>query len=164
MHNDSEVCTHSEPPAPSSLAAPLHRVWQLCRVWMLAFSCRSSCCRLTCGITTPMMLVAADAAAALAPHRSGLLCLPPRRQQLRPARQSSLQCSATAAAFAAAASFDSSGGSAAAEGRVEKRGFPAFLAAIRAIFFYTTTLIFATPLFCLMLLAYPYVLKFDKFR
>ncbi|KAL4450698.1 hypothetical protein ABPG77_001054 [Micractinium sp. CCAP 211/92] len=44
------------------------------------------------------------------------------------------------------------------------RRFPAFLAAIRAVLFYTTTFVFAAPLFLFMLLVYPYVLKFDKYR
>jgi 1-acyl-sn-glycerol-3-phosphate acyltransferase len=37
-------------------------------------------------------------------------------------------------------------------------------AAVRAICFYLTTFVFATPLFCFMLLAYPFVMLFDKYR
>lgn len=85
-----------------------------------------------------------------------------RGRQLQP-------CVASAAVWAAA-SFDAPapsgggvGGDAAWEPAMARR-FPAFLAAIRAVLFYTTTFLFAAPLFCLMLLVYPYVLTFDKFR
>jgi hypothetical protein len=42
--------------------------------------------------------------------------------------------------------------------------FAAFLAVVRAALFYITTFIFATPLFCVMLAVYPYVMLFDKYR
>jgi hypothetical protein len=44
------------------------------------------------------------------------------------------------------------------------RGFAVAMAATRAVLFYTTTFLFASPLFVVMLAAYPYVLLFDKFR
>ncbi|KAL4853990.1 1-acyl-sn-glycerol-3-phosphate acyltransferase [Chlorella vulgaris] len=44
------------------------------------------------------------------------------------------------------------------------RGFAVAVAATRAVLFYTTTFLFASPLFVVMLAAYPYVLLFDKFR
>lgn len=75
-------------------------------------------------------------------------------------------CVASAAVWAAAA-FDApapgGGGDAVWEPAMARR-FPAFLAAIRAVLFYTTTFVFAAPLFLFMLLVYPYVLKFDKYR
>lgn len=51
-------------------------------------------------------------------------------------------------------------------GMLSRRGkLPvAFLAALRAVLFYITTFIFATPLFGVMLAIYPYVLLFDKYR
>lgn len=83
-----------------------------------------------------------------------------RGRQLQP-------CASASAAVWAAASYDapvpSGGGDSAWEPPAARR-FPAFLAAIRAALFYTTTFLFAAPLFCLMLLAYPYVMAFDKFR
>ena len=42
--------------------------------------------------------------------------------------------------------------------------FPQWIAAIRALLFYTTTFVFAAPLFVLMLAVYPIVMLFDKFR
>ena len=45
-----------------------------------------------------------------------------------------------------------------------RAGFPEWLAKLRALCFYVTTFVFATPLFCLMLLVYPAVLAFDKYR
>lgn len=83
----------------------------------------------------------------------------------RPARRCGLQCLAAAggAAAWAAAAFDAPDGSSAVD-YTKRHRFPAFLAAIRAVLFYTTTLIFAMPLFVLMLLAYPYCLQFDKYR
>ena len=75
-----------------------------------------------------------------------------------------LQCAASSAALAAA-SFDSAGGGSSDGGAAAgQRSFPTFLAAIRAVFFYVTTLIFASPLFICMLLVYPFVLMFDKYR
>lgn len=78
-----------------------------------------------------------------------------------------LAVAASAAAAAAAAPYDDGGAAAGSEAPRDYRNiprFPAFLAAVRAVAFYTTTFIFATPLFVLMLLAYPYVLLFDKWR
>ncbi|GAB4819901.1 hypothetical protein N2152v2_006947 [Parachlorella kessleri] len=46
----------------------------------------------------------------------------------------------------------------------QQRGFPEWLATVRAIAFYVTTFAFATPLFTLMLVIYPLVLAFDKHR
>lgn len=42
--------------------------------------------------------------------------------------------------------------------------WPTWLAAIRAGFFYTTTFAFAVPLFIVMLILYPMVMLFDRFR
>lgn len=123
----------------------------------------------------------ASSSGSVCSRRCGLLPLQQRQQQqqqplqqqhrrlgqcaARPARRGSLRCRASAAA-AAAASPDAFGSSGAAlpEPPAVWRRFPVFLAAIRAVLFYTTTLIFASPLFIFMLLAYPYVLKFDKYR
>ena len=38
------------------------------------------------------------------------------------------------------------------------------IAALRAVFFYVTTFLFATPLFFVMLALYPYVIHFDTYR
>lgn len=118
---------------------------------------------------------------SLAARRCGLLPLtqqqrPGERQQQqrraaalpRPAgRSSSLQCAASAAAFAAA-SFDGAGSSGVGGGSPSyvhhPGGIAAVFAAIRAVLFYCTTLIFASPLFLCMLAVYPFVLKFDKYR
>lgn len=43
-------------------------------------------------------------------------------------------------------------------------GYPNWLAAIRATIFYVTTLMFAAPLFLVMLALYPFELVFDKVR
>lgn len=105
---------------------------------------------------------------SLCSRQCGLLPLQrqqPGRPLPRPAsRSSSLQCAASAAAALAAASFDSSGGGAGLPPLQRARSFPAFLAAIRAVFFYLTTFIFASPLFLCMLAVYPFVLLFDKYR
>ena len=120
------------------------------------------------------------ASSSLAARRCGLLPLTQQqrlseRQQQeqlarlpRPAgRSSSLQCAASAAAFAAA-SFDgagSSGGGADPPSYVHHPGgIAAVFAAIRAVLFYCTTFIFASPLFLCMLAVYPFVLQFDKYR
>lgn len=108
----------------------------------------------------------------LAARRCGLLPLTQTRQgerqqqqqqRARPAgRSSSLQCSASAAAFAAASP---DGGAAGSKSYVHHPGgIAAVFAAIRAVLFYCTTFVFASPLFLCMLAVYPYVLKFDKFR
>jgi 1-acyl-sn-glycerol-3-phosphate acyltransferase len=124
--------------------------------------------------------IASSGCSSLAVRRCGLLPLPqqqrlgPQQQQQqraalpRPAvRSSSLQCAASAAAFAAA-SFDgagSSGGGASSPSYVHHPGgIAAVFAAIRAVLFYCTTLIFALPLFPCMLAVYPFVLQFDKYR
>ena len=126
---------------------------------------------------------AASSSSGLSARRCGLLPARPLQpqqpllqqqrlaQQHRPrpaARPCRLGVAASAAAFAAA-SFD--GGAAAAGGGAEPARdyrniprFPAFLAAARAVAFYITTVVFATPRFGCMLLAYPYVMKFDKWR
>lgn len=149
----------------------------------LAARLRPTCAIAGPGIAAGSRTPLVASSSSLCSRRCGLLPLQRQQQQqrqlsqqqgsgkctARPARRGTLQCSASAAAGAvwAAASFDApgnSGGGAGSADRADWRRFPAFLAAIRAVLFYTTTFIFATPLFCLMLLVYPYVLKFDKFR
>ena len=113
---------------------------------------------------------AALTSSSLFSRQCGLLPLQPRQQQrqrqcAQPAARSS---SSSVRCSAAAASFDgpdgSSGGGAHSAQRADWRRVPAALAAVRAVFFYLTTFVVATPLFLVMLACYPYVMKFDKYR
>lgn len=66
--------------------------------------------------------------------------------------------------LSATVSFDKARGGSSSAAAPEQSRFPSFLAGIRAVMFYFTTFMFATPLFCVMLVVYPFVLLFDKYR
>nr|AUS84463.1 lysophosphatidic acid acyltransferase [Ettlia oleoabundans] len=109
------------------------------------------------------------------PARNSTLWGTPVRQQMSarlrlvPAlaskRCNNLRRSTSSAALAGAAhGVSSDGGGVATAATPPRGGFATIVAIIRAVLFYITTFVFATPLFVSMLAVYPYVLKFDHVR
>lgn len=91
---------------------------------------------------------------------------PQQQQQLHQQQQLDVTASAAAAAAAGGWADDSSSESRAQAAALppQRRRIPSWLAAIRAMFFYVTTFLFAIPGFTLMLAIAPLVLWLDKYR